>query len=111
MYNIVINIIAWIAIIWFITLMFWNLVLYVWFKVTCDCKYICVTRDCYITETEFSEWILIPTIKLHLNGDYKSFYISWLKLTYIMEYHLKTEKQEDEEAEIRRQLRDKEKER
>jgi len=106
MYNLVINIIAYIAIIWFVSLAFWNIVVYVWFKITKgDCKYVGIKRTTYFTDILDDEGLcILPTIHLHLKGMYKYIEITWLSWSYSMYYQLFDEVEEEIEAEIRRKM-------
>lgn len=103
----ILMIIGIIAVIWIGLLLFFHIALYIAFIFSEETKYTSVARDISLYGTQFNEWYIIPTISFHLefkNNSYPSFSIIWLKWQFYMSYHLKTEKEEDIEAEVREKL-------
>lgn len=96
-----------IAIIWIGLLLFFHITLYIVFIFSENIKYTSVTRNTSIYGTQFDEWYIIPTISFLLefnDNSYPSFTITWLKWNFNISYHLKTEKEEDLEVEVREKL-------
>lgn len=105
MYNIMINIIAWIAVIWFAILVFWHIVIFVWLKVNHhDCKYFAIKRTTYFSNTEFNNFYIIPSINCNLKGMYKNINLALFLWNLSIEYHLVDEKEEELEVEVRRKM-------
>lgn len=104
MYNIIINIIAWIAIIWFVSLMFWHIAIYCWNRLDCGCKYVTIKRTTYFMHNCDTNFILLPSIDISILSKYKSIEFSWFVWSFSICYHIMTEKEEDLEAQIRYKL-------
>lgn len=103
----ILMIIGIIAVIWIGLLLFFHIVLYIAFCFSEETKYTSVQRDISLYGTQFDEWYIIPTISFHLefkDKSYPSFNIIWLKWNFNVSYHLKTEEEEDIEAEVRQKL-------
>ena len=104
MYNIIINIIAWTAILWFVSVLFWHIAIYCWNRLDYNCKYITIKRATYFMHNSDSGFILLPSIDLNILGDYKSIEFSWFMWSFSINYHIMTDKEEDLEAQIRYKL-------
>lgn len=106
MYNIVINIIAWLAILWLLVTLVFHIIVFIVSSYGDTNDYICIRRSTYFTSTEFQSWYIIPTISLEF-GKYPELSLFWLKYRFDMCYHIMSEQEERIEAEVRKQLRQK----
>lgn len=109
MYDIIINIIAWIAIIWFVSIMLVNIFLYVYYYLAKDDNFVCITRDTsfYVNSTE---WYILPSIEFCpalKESSWTNINIYWLKWVFSISYHIKTEKEEEIECMVRKELNNK----
>ena len=106
MYNIIINIIAWLAIIQFVLLVLWHIIIYIHVKISKDYNYVSIRKNTYLFETEYKEWYIIPTISLHKSIISTNIDITWLKWNLSIVYMLITELDEEAERKIRNKLKD-----
>ena len=106
MYNIIINIIAWLAIIQFVLLVLWHIIIYIHVKISKDYDYVSIRRNTYLFETDYGEWYIIPTISLHKTKISTNVDITWLKWNLSITYMIITELDERAEHEIRNKLKD-----
>lgn len=96
-----------IALVWLGLLLFFNIALYIAFSFNKETKYIAITRETCITPIDYEGWYIIPTISFYFefkNTSYPSVTFRWIKWEFYILYHLKTEEEEELEAEVRRQL-------
>lgn len=105
MYNIIINIIAWLAIIQFVLLVLWNIIIHIHVKISKDYNYISIRRNTYLVETDFKEWYIIPTISLNITKISTNIIVTWLKWNLSIDYMLITELDEVAEHEIKNKLK------
>lgn len=101
MYNIIINVIAWLAIIQFVLLVLWHIIIYIHVKISEDYDYVSIRRNTYLFDTEYKEWYIIPTISLHITTTSTNINITWLKWNLSINYMLVTELDEAAEHEIK----------
>ena len=105
MYNIIINIIAWLAIIQFVLLVLWHIIIYIHVKISKNYDYVSIRRNTYLVETDFKEWYIIPTISLNITKISTTIIITWLKWNLSIDYMLITELDEVAEHEIKNKLK------
>lgn len=105
MYNIIINIIAWLAIIQFVLLVLWHIIIYIHVKISKDYNYISIRRNTTLFETDYKEWYIIPTISLNKTKTSTNINITWLKWNLSIDYMLITEIDEIAESKIRNELK------
>lgn len=106
----ILNIIGIIAIVWLALIVIFNIAVYINFKLTQNYNYVCITRDTYFSTNEYGIWYIIPTIGFKFEFDdynYPTIEINWLKYNFTMNYHIKSEIEEAAEAEVRRELNNK----
>ena len=106
LYNIFINIVAWIAIVLFLLLLFLHIFILIYYKLTDDVKYVGIRRTSYLFTTYYEEIYILPAISLNLVAQYKSISFMWLKYTFTLSYHIFTDKEENEEAEFRLKVKE-----
>lgn len=104
----ILQIIGIIAIVWISVLLIAHIILYIVSKFAYNSTELnSVTRDTNIYGTPFNEWYIIPTISFHIEFNsktYPTFTITWLKWMFDISYHFKTEREEEIEAEVRKQF-------
>lgn len=107
MYYIFVNVIAWIAIVWWILVLFYSIVVYIIYTWNNDSKFTCVTRDIDIYKTDTDTIYFIPTVGFRFslpNHSYPTIELIWLCWIMCISYHIKTNHELDIEAEVRRTL-------
>ena len=103
----ILKIIGIIAIIWLFFVVIFNIAIYINFRLTQNSKHVCITRNTYFSVNEYGIWYIIPTIGVTFEfDDYNrpSIEIDWLKYTFTMDYHIKSEIEEEAEAKAWREL-------
>lgn len=106
---IVLAIIGVIAIIWFVSILTMNIVVYILFRYSDDDNYISVQRDTSLYANVEDKFVAFPSVSMwHEFGNkrYTTIEISWLKYVFIIAYHFKTEEDEEIEAEVRRKIKE-----
>lgn len=106
----ILKIIGIIAIVWLTFIVIFNIAVYINIKLNADTDYVCITRDTYFSTNEYEIWYIIPTIGFKLEFDdynHPTIEINWLKYTFTMDYHIKSDIEEEAEAKVRRELNNK----
>lgn len=99
----IIYIFGWIFIAWFVILFLYHLVIYVLFNFSEDSNYVSITRESWIGSTEMYNWYIFPAISIRF-GKWSYVELYWLKWSYCLTYRIKTEDEEELEAEVRREI-------
>lgn len=106
---IVLAIIGIIAIIWFVSILIMNIVVYILFRYSNDDNHISVQRDTSLYTNVEDKFIALPSVSIWNefgNKRYITIEISWLKYIFIISYHFKTAEDEEIEAEVRRKIKE-----
>ena len=106
---IILAVVGILAIIHFISILAMNVVTYVLFKHSDEAKYIAVQRDTILCTSNTEGYTLLPSISVYKDFDnkrYRSIELSWLKYTFFISYHFKTNEDEEAEAEARRKIKE-----
>ena len=99
----IVYIFGWIFIVWFVILFLYHSVIYVLYYFTEGFNYVSVTRESWIGNTEIGNWYIFPAISIRF-GKYSYVELYWLKWSYSLTYYVKTEDEEELEAEVRREI-------
>lgn len=104
MITIILSILGVIFLIWISIVFIWNLIIYIVYKYTDDCKYTYLKRSTVIFDTEYGEWYIIPSFSFHIDSvcRYPTLQFMWLKWQFIICYHFQTDEEESIEVETRR---------
>lgn len=104
MITIILSILGVIFLIWISIVFIWNLIIYIVYKYTDDCKYTYLKRSTVIYDTEYGEWYIIPSFSFHIDSicKYPTFEFIWLKWQFVVYYHFQTEEEESIEVETRK---------
>lgn len=104
MITIILSILGVIFLIWIVVVFIWNLIIYIVYKYTDDCKYTYLKRSTVIYDTEYGEWYIIPSFNFRIDSvcRYPTLQFMWLKWQFIICYHFQTDEEESIEVETRR---------
>lgn len=99
----ILSILGVIFLIWIVVVFIWNLIIYIIYKYTDDCKYTYLKRSTVICDTEYGEWYIIPSFSFHISSicNYPTFEFIWLKWQFVVYYHFQTEEEESIEVKTR----------
>lgn len=94
MYNLIMQTIAWFAISCSVVSFIVYIILYIKNKKNQD-DWLSLTRDTYLSNTDFRSWYIIPTISVSKLTNYLEIDIIFLKWVYVIEYHIKDSAEDD----------------
>ena len=106
---IVLAIVGILAIIHFISILAMNIVTYVLLKHSDEAEYVAVQRDTTLYTSNTEGCKVLPSISVYHefgNKRYTTIELSWLKYTFFISYHFKTNDDEEAEAEARRKIKE-----
>lgn len=99
----ILSILGIIFLIWISIVFIWNLIIYIIYKYTDDCRYTYLKRSTALYNTEYDEWYIIPSFGFHIDSicKYPTIQLVWLKWQFVIYYHFETEEEESIESETR----------
>lgn len=101
----ILSILGVIFLIWIATVFILNLIIYIIYKYTDDCRYTHLKRSTVIFGTEHGEWYIVPSFSFHIDSicKYPTIQFVWLKWQFIITYHFQTEDEETIEVRTRKE--------
>jgi hypothetical protein len=104
MFNILLQILGVIAIINWLLVLFWNVAIYIWYKLKQDTNYVGIRKNMYFFNTEANMWYIIPTIAIRIENNITSIEFTWLKWILTFSYSILTEEKETAEFKAMQEL-------